>query len=234
MRPLATSWPPERRSATATGAAQRFSHTSTRGRRAGLQRGGGLFEVVLAEQAGRRALELGEARAVGASSARSIAATEPSVVLDDERDVEDADDAAVDQVQIRAAYLAGDRLLARPLEHDVVDRAHDFSELLFAHGVSFAPCGRRPPGGPTRAGVVSDRRAPRGSAGATGACRSTRRCERRASRVRTSLGPAMDVGAVIGPIMAPGRVRPGSPTWGDAASPTAAKRWSACRAMTSA
>ena len=28
-RPLATSWPPERRRATATGAAQRFSHTST-------------------------------------------------------------------------------------------------------------------------------------------------------------------------------------------------------------
>ena len=28
-RPLATSWPPDFRSATATGAAQRFSHTST-------------------------------------------------------------------------------------------------------------------------------------------------------------------------------------------------------------
>ena len=28
MRPLATSWPPERRLAAATGAAHRFSHTS--------------------------------------------------------------------------------------------------------------------------------------------------------------------------------------------------------------
>ena len=29
MRPLATSWPPERRTAEANGAAQRFSQTST-------------------------------------------------------------------------------------------------------------------------------------------------------------------------------------------------------------
>src|SRR5215207_2404422 len=89
------------------------------------------------------------------------------------------------------------------------------------------------PGRLIRAGVVGDRRSPRGSAGARGACRSTGRCERRASRVRTSPGLHDDVAASSDDHGAEAGEE-GSPTWGDAASPATAERWLSCRLMTSA
>ena len=64
MRPLATSWPPDLRTATATGAAQRFSHTRTAAAVFGLERSRRLLEVVLAEEAGGGALERFEPSAV--------------------------------------------------------------------------------------------------------------------------------------------------------------------------
>ena len=136
MRPLATSWPPERRSATATGAAQRFSQTSTAADGARLERRGRLLQVVLAEQAGRRPRELGEGPALVRLLGEVPSAHRPVGVLDEERDVEDPDDAAIDEVQQQRHHLAGHRLVAGPLQHHVVDRAH-LIELLFAHDDSF-------------------------------------------------------------------------------------------------
>ena len=131
IRPLATSCPPERRSATANGAAQRFSHTSTPATVPGSSAVGGLLEVVRTEQAGRGALELREPFPIGelGEVERAHGAV---LALGQEREVEDADQAAIDQVQQQRHDLARDRLVAVPLEHHIVDRSQ-----LFDHDVSF-------------------------------------------------------------------------------------------------
>jgi hypothetical protein len=103
--------------------------------RAGFQHGAGRFQVVLTEQAGRRALEIGEAPALLRDFREVPCPHRPVLVLDDEREVEDPDEAAIDKIQEERHHLAGDRLIAGPLQDHVVDRAHLF-ELLFAHGVS--------------------------------------------------------------------------------------------------
>ena len=64
MRPVETSWPPERRSADGDGRRPAVLPDEHGGDGARLERGGGLFQVVLAEQAGGRALEIGEAVAL--------------------------------------------------------------------------------------------------------------------------------------------------------------------------
>ena len=136
MRPLATSWPPDRRTATATGAAQRFSQTST-----------------AADVPGSRA-----AAASSRSSSPSSPDDAPSnsanpsppvqgpdlerdhravLVLGHEGDVEDADDAAIDEIEQQRRDLAV-RLAPRPFEDDVVDGAH-LLEIVERHSSSFTP-----------------------------------------------------------------------------------------------
>src|SRR3954454_12613646 len=81
----------------------------------------------------------------------------------------------------------------------------------------------REPGRFTRAGVVGDRRSPRGSAGARGAGRSARRCAHRAPYARTNRDRGNDLGAPWdehGPDLG----ESGSPAGGDAATPGTAER----------
>ena len=65
----------------------------------------------------------------------------PVRALDEERDVEDADETAVHEVQQKWHHLAGDRRVAGPLEDDVVDRAHLYELLVNAHCVSLSDDG---------------------------------------------------------------------------------------------
>jgi hypothetical protein len=67
------------------------------------------------------------------SSARSLSCwTVP--VVGHEGDVEDADDAAVHEVQQQRLHLTGGGLLAGPLQDHIVDRAQ-LLQLLVAHDV---------------------------------------------------------------------------------------------------
>jgi hypothetical protein len=101
-----------------------------------LERRGGLLQIVLTEQAGRRALELGEAAALLRELGEVQRRHRSVPALGQEREVEDPDDAAIDEIQQERHHLAGDRLLAVPLQNHVIDRAHLF-ELIFTHGVTF-------------------------------------------------------------------------------------------------
>ena len=89
MRPLATSCPPDLRNATATGAAQRFSQTSTAAHVPGFQRLRRLLEILLADQAGRRPFERLEAAGIF-ELAEVDGGDGPVLALDHQRDVEHA------------------------------------------------------------------------------------------------------------------------------------------------
>ena len=100
-----------------------------RSRRPGLEDAGRILQFVFADQAGRGAVHYGElATDLGGLDRRDRAV----LALDHERDVEDPDDAAVDEVEYQRGHLTPWLSLARPLEHHIVDRSHLF-ELLFAH-----------------------------------------------------------------------------------------------------
>src|SRR4051812_42791069 len=101
------------------------------GGRPGLERGAGVLEVTGVEQAGRGAVEVGEGLAPVAEVGHVDRDDRAVGVLGDERDVEDADDPAVHEVDDQRGDLPG-RLPAGPLQDDVVDGAHLF-ERLFAH-----------------------------------------------------------------------------------------------------
>ena len=111
MRPLATSWPPERRSATAMGAAQRFSQTST----AATVPGSSAVAASSRSSWPSRPDDAPSNSARPASSSSSVEVDRrdrPVQVLGEERDVEDPDEPAVDEVQEQRHHLAGDRRVA--------------------------------------------------------------------------------------------------------------------------
>ena len=139
MRPLATSWPPECRTADANGAAHAFSQTSTAAVLSGSSASATLttssslktwamsissFSISPATP-GSRSLELESFdRAVG--------------VLGDEDEVEHLDDVAVDEIAQCRSDLAVE-LVARELDDDVVDGP----ELIdgVSHAVDATPVG---------------------------------------------------------------------------------------------
>ena len=123
MRPLATSWPPERRTALANGAAQVFSKTSSAAEVPGSSALAGLADVVVGEQPRGGALEDGQLGHVAAEVGDLEAGDGAVLALGDEGEVEDADQAAVDQVDQVRRHLAV-RLAARPLDQEVIDRSH--------------------------------------------------------------------------------------------------------------
>src|SRR3954468_10272589 len=102
------------------------------GGRAGLPGRGSLFDVLVSEEPAGGAVELAPATAAAVDLADVQRRDGAVLALHQERDVEDPDDAAVDEVDDQRHRLTG-RLPARPLDHDVVDRAHLF-ELFHAHG----------------------------------------------------------------------------------------------------
>ena len=108
MRPLATSWPPDRRSATARGAAQRFSHTRTMADAPGCSAAPASLRSCCVEQPRGRAVERGEAGAGRAEVGELHRRDRPVRRLREERDVEHADDAAVDEVEDHLGGLARD------------------------------------------------------------------------------------------------------------------------------
>src|SRR5688572_15488143 len=93
-------------------------------RAAGLENASGLVDVILADQAGRRALEHREVEFAVVVEVRDRDPLDrPVEVLADEDQVEDADDAAVDEVdEVREGLPV--HLAAGKLDHDVVDRPH--------------------------------------------------------------------------------------------------------------
>jgi hypothetical protein len=95
--------------------------------------GGGLLEVVEAQQARGGTLELGEGRGRLLEVPQLDRGHRPVPVLGHEGDVEDPHDAAVHQVQQQRRHLVGRGLPAGPLQDDVVDRAQ-LLELHFTHG----------------------------------------------------------------------------------------------------
>ena len=127
MRPLATSWPPELRTAAAKGAAQRFSKTS---RAAEVPGSSALAASPMSssssspEEAPSKAAKLDLVAEVGDLQRRDGAV----LGLGDEGEVEDADQAAVDEVDQVRHRLAG-RLASRPLDEQVIDRSH-LTELI--------------------------------------------------------------------------------------------------------
>jgi hypothetical protein len=99
---------------------------------------GGLFQVVLTEQPGRRAGEIGQAVAL-LRDLREVPRRDRAVlVLDDESEIEDPDDAAIHKIQQQRHHLAGHRLLTVPLQDHEIDRAHLF-KLRVAHDDSCSP-----------------------------------------------------------------------------------------------
>ena len=123
IRPLATSSPPERRTAATNGAAQLFSKTSSAAEVPGSSTAPASLDVLVAEQARGGAFEdrqLGDfAAEVGELERGDL----PVLVLGDEDEVEDPDQAAVDQVDQVRRHLAV-RLLPGPLDQQVVDRPY--------------------------------------------------------------------------------------------------------------
>ena len=123
IRPLAMSWPPERRAADANGAAHRFSKMST--------------PAVLPGSMAAARWSTSSAASSSASSA-SMDCSSPSssisdelggvdravLVLVEDQDVDDADRSGVDEPEQLRRHLAGEVLRAgRKLDHHVVNRA---------------------------------------------------------------------------------------------------------------
>src|SRR3954453_3419648 len=102
------------------------------GGRAGLQRRGSLLDVLVAEESAGGAVELAPATAAAVDLADVQRRDGAVLALHQERDVEDPDDAAVDEVDDQRHRFTG-VLPARPLDHDVGDGAQQI-ELFHAHG----------------------------------------------------------------------------------------------------
>jgi hypothetical protein len=122
MRPLATSCPPERRRAAATGAAQRFSHTSTAAEVPGSSAAAASWEVLVAQRARGRPLEVGEGRGHLLEITNINCRHRPVLTLGHERDVQDPDNAAIHEIQQQRLHLPGGRQLPRPLQDHIIDR----------------------------------------------------------------------------------------------------------------
>ena len=135
MRPLATSWPPERRTAAGEGRGPGVLEDEQGGRGAGLQRAAGLVDVVVGEQPRGGALEDRQLGHLAAEVGDLEAGDRAVLGLGDEGEVEDPDQPAVDQVdQVRRHLAVG--LAARPLDQDVVDRSH-LIEVVAVQAESF-------------------------------------------------------------------------------------------------
>ena len=123
MRPLATSWPPERRTAAANGAAQVFSKTSSAAEVPGSSAAPASSTSSSDEQARGGALEDRQLGHLAAEVGQLEAGDGAVLGLGDEGEVEDPDQAAVDQVdQVRRRLAVG--LAAGPLDQQVIDRSH--------------------------------------------------------------------------------------------------------------
>ena len=123
MRPLATSWPPERRTALAKGAAQVFSKTSRAAEVPGSKAPAASSMSSSESSPGSGALEDHQLRHL-ATEVGDLQPGDGAVLgLGDEGEVEDPDQPAVDQVDQVGRHLAVG-LAARPLDQQVVDRSH--------------------------------------------------------------------------------------------------------------
>ena len=138
MRPLATSWPPDRRTATATGAAQRFSQMSTAAdvparARSRPPRGPPRRACPTTRPRTRRR------RRPRSGSPISSAADGAVLALHHEGDVEDADDAAVDEVDHAAAPPR--RSAAGRATRERCSRSGPSLRVCSLTACSFADCG---------------------------------------------------------------------------------------------
>ena len=105
IRPVATSWPPDRRAAAANGAAQQFSQTSTpdgpglHGRRE-------MLDVFFGEDRGETGLD--RSQIVERVEIVDLHRFDGAGILAQDQDVEDADRAGVDERSERRGHLAGE------------------------------------------------------------------------------------------------------------------------------
>ena len=138
MRPLATT--------SASAAPQRGRERTgpdvlvdeDAGRVSGLEHRADLVHVVFADQTRRRALEDGEIELAVAVEVGDRDARNRSVgALLDEREVDDPDDAPVDQVDEVGEALAGQLVRVRELDDQIVDRAHLVDVVAHAEPRSF-------------------------------------------------------------------------------------------------
>ena len=132
---MVTSCPPERRTAVGERSGPGVLVDDQGGEGAGRDRRGGLGEVVLAEDPRGRAPEVLQRRRVLGQLAEVDRGDVAVLVLGEDREVEHADDPALDEVEDDRRRLAGRRVVG-PLDQHVVDRTHSLQFTGF-HGLSF-------------------------------------------------------------------------------------------------